>query len=86
LDGSHHEAKGPVGVEVFEELNVVLPTEMHWRDRFDPVPLLRSFMARGPMTVLGTEESGDGRTAWLATGYDEVRQVLVSDKFSSRLL
>lgn len=73
-------------MEVFEELNVVLPTEMHWRDRFDPVPLLRSFMARGPMTALGTEDSGDGRTAWLATGYDEVRQVLVSDKFSSRLL
>lgn len=73
-------------MEVFEELNVVLPTEMHWRDRFDPIPLLRSFMAEGPMTTLGTEDSPGGRTAWLATGFDEVRQVLGSDKFSSRLL
>lgn len=73
-------------MEVFEELNVVLPTEMHWRDRFDPVPLLRAFMAKGPMTTLGTEDFAGGRTAWLATGFDEVRQVLGSDRFSSRLL
>lgn len=73
-------------MEVFEELNVVLPTEMHWRDRFDPVPLLLGFMAKGPMSKLGTEDSPEGRTAWLATGFDEVRQVLGSDKFSSRLL
>jgi oxidation protein CepE len=73
-------------VEVFEELNVVLPTKMHWRDRFDPVPLLRGFMAEGPMTALGVEDGPGGRTAWLATGFDEVRQVLGSDRFSSRLL
>ncbi|MBB5855619.1 oxidation protein CepE [Amycolatopsis umgeniensis] len=73
-------------MEAFEELNVVLPTEMHWRDRFDPVRLLLDFMAKGPMTELGTEEDGEGRTAWLATGFDEVRQVLGSDKFSARLL
>lgn len=73
-------------MEVFEELNVVLPTEIHWRDRFDPVPRLRAFMAEGPMTKLGTEDSPGGRTAWLATGLDEIRQVLGSDKFSSRLL
>lgn len=73
-------------MEAFEELNVVLPTEMHRRDRFDPVRLLLDFMAKGPMTELGTEEDGEGRTAWLATGFDEVRQVLGSDKFSSRLL
>nr|WP_311132423.1 cytochrome P450 [Nonomuraea gerenzanensis] len=71
---------------MFEELNVVLPGELHWRDRFDPVPQLRSFMAEGPMTELGAEEGPGGRTAWLATGFDEVRQVLGSDKFSSRLL
>ncbi|MEV7553681.1 cytochrome P450 [Amycolatopsis sp. NPDC089917] len=59
---------------------------MHRRDRFDPVRLLLDFMAKGPMTELGTEEDGEGRTAWLATGFDEVRQVLGSDKFSSRLL
>ena len=72
-------------MEVFEELNVVLPTQMHWRDGFDPVPLLRAYMAEGPMTKLGAEESGEERIAWLATGYDEVRQVLASDKFSARL-
>jgi oxidation protein CepE len=73
-------------VEEFEELNVVLPTELHWRDRFDPVPKLHALMQAGPMTELGTESSPGGRTAWLATGFDEVRQVLGSDKFSSRLL
>lgn len=73
-------------MEVFEELNVVLPGELHWRDRFDPVPKLQSIMAEARMTELGTEESPGGRTAWLATGFDEVRQVLGSDRFSSRLL
>ncbi|GHF54259.1 cytochrome P450 [Amycolatopsis bartoniae] len=70
----------------FEEINVVLASALHRRDRFDPVPRLRALMAEGPMTELGTEEPPGGRTAWLATGYDEVRQVLGSDKFSSRLL
>jgi oxidation protein CepE len=72
-------------VEAFEEINVVLGSEIHRRDRFDPVPRLRSLMDEGPMTRLGAEESGEGRTAWLATGYNEVRQVLGSDKFSARL-
>nr|ADU56092.1 hypothetical protein CA878-14 [uncultured organism CA878] len=43
-------------------------------------------MDEGPMSKLGTEDSPPGRTAWLATGYDEVRQVLSSDKFSARLI
>lgn len=73
-------------MEVFEELNVVLPGELHWRDGFDPGRRLRAVMAEGPMVKLGTEQSPGGRTAWLATGFDEVRQVLGSDKFSSRLL
>ncbi|MFI6318516.1 cytochrome P450 [Nonomuraea sp. NPDC050556] len=73
-------------MEAFEELNVVLPGELHWRDRFDPVRQLQSLMAEGRMTKLGTEGSPGGRTAWLATGFDEVRQVLGSDRFSSRLL
>ncbi|MFI6924021.1 cytochrome P450 [Nonomuraea spiralis] len=71
---------------MFEEINVVLALEIHQRERFDPVPQLLSLMGEGPMTELGAEESPGGRTAWLATGYDEVRQVLGSDKFSSRLL
>lgn len=71
---------------MFEEINVGLASEIHRRDRFDPVPQLSSLMAEGPLTKLGTEESPGGRTAWLATGYDEVRQVLGSDKFSSKLL
>nr|5HH3_A Chain A, OxyA protein [Actinoplanes teichomyceticus]5HH3_C Chain C, OxyA protein [Actinoplanes teichomyceticus] len=71
---------------MFEEINVVRAAELHRRDRFDPVPQLRSLMAEGPLTTLGTEESPGGRTAWLATGYDEIRQVLSSDDFSARLL
>jgi oxidation protein CepE len=71
---------------MFEEINVVRASRMHRRDRFDPVPELRALMAEGTMTVLGTEEPPGGRTAWLATGFDEIRQVLGSDRFSSRLL
>nr|ACJ60992.1 TEG9 [uncultured soil bacterium] len=71
---------------MFEEINVVRGLEIHRRDRFDPGPELRSLMAEGPMSTLGTEDGPEGRTAWLATGYDEVRQVLSSDKFSARLL
>lgn len=70
---------------MLEEINVVQASKLHWRDRFDPVPELSALMAEGPVTRLGSEDSG-GRTAWLATGFEEVRQVLVSDKFSSRLL
>jgi oxidation protein CepE len=70
----------------FEEINVDLGMEVHRRDRFDPVPRLRALMAEGPVTVLGVEDAPEGRTAWLATGYDEIRQVLGSDKFSSKLL
>nr|AGS49785.1 putative cytochrome P450 hydroxylase [uncultured bacterium esnapd15] len=71
---------------MFEEINVVRAAELHRRDRFDPVPQLRSLMAEGPLTTLGTEEAPGGRTAWLATGFDEIRQVLGSSAFSSRLL
>ncbi|MGW1599715.1 cytochrome P450 [Streptomyces eurythermus] len=70
----------------FEEINDVLGLEIHRRDGFDPGPQLRALMARGPMTVLGVEDAPEGRTAWLATRYDEIRQVLGSDKFSSKLL
>lgn len=71
---------------MFEELNVVQALDLHRRDRFDPVPELGTLMADGPMTALGTEEEPGGRTAWLATGLDEIRQVLGSDKFSARLV
>ncbi|KES08708.1 cytochrome P450 [Streptomyces toyocaensis] len=71
---------------MFEEINVVRASQLHRRDRFDPVPELHSLMKEGGLTVLGTEDSTEGRTAWLATGIDEVRQVLGSDKFSARLL
>jgi oxidation protein CepE len=71
---------------MFEEINVVQALEIHRRDGFSPKPELLALMAEGPMTVLGTEESPGGRTAWLATGYHEVRQVLGSDKFSARLI
>ncbi len=71
---------------MFEEINVVRGLEIHRRDRFDPGSQLRSLMSEGPVTVLGTEDFLEGRTAWLATGYDAVRQVLSSDKFSSRLI
>ncbi|WP_104478731.1 Kineomicin cross-linking monooxygenase [Actinokineospora auranticolor] len=60
--------------------------DLHRRDRFDPVPELRALMAEGPMSVLGVEDAPEGRTAWLATGYDEIRQVLGSDRFSAKLL
>ncbi|MFC4108320.1 cytochrome P450 [Micromonospora zhanjiangensis] len=71
---------------VFEEINVVQALELHRRNRFDPIPELRALMAEGPMTSLGSEDHPGGRTAWLATGLDEVRQVLGSDKFSARLI
>jgi len=71
---------------MFEEINVVRASELHRRDRFDPVSPLRALMAEGPMTTLGAEDLPGGRTAWLATGLDEIRQVLGSDKFSARLL
>ncbi|MER7668254.1 cytochrome P450 [Kitasatospora sp. NPDC096128] len=71
---------------MFEEINVVRASQLHRRNRFDPVPELHCLMGEGDMTVLGTEDSADGRTAWLATGTKEVRQVLGSDKFSARLL
>ncbi|MBE1579768.1 cytochrome P450 [Amycolatopsis roodepoortensis] len=71
---------------MFEELNVVKGLEIHRRNRFDPGAELLSLMAEGPISALGTEEDGERRTAWLATGYDEVRQVLSSDKFSARLI
>jgi oxidation protein CepE len=71
--------------DVFEEVNVVQASKLHWRDRFDPVPQLHALMAEGPVTRLGSEGPG-GRTAWLATGFEEVRRVLGSDKFSSRLI
>ncbi|MFJ2192065.1 cytochrome P450 [Kitasatospora sp. NPDC087861] len=71
---------------MFEEINVVRASQLHRRSRFDPVPELHSLMSDGDLTVLGTEDSAEGRTAWLATGIKEVRQVLGSDKFSARLL
>ncbi|WIM94451.1 cytochrome P450 [Actinoplanes oblitus] len=71
---------------MFEEINVVQALDLHRRDGFDPVPKLSALMAQGPMTALGTEEEPGGRTAWLATGLDEIRQVLGSDKFSARLV
>ncbi|MER7707478.1 cytochrome P450 [Kitasatospora sp. NPDC097605] len=71
---------------MFEEINVVRASKLHRRNRFDPVPELHSLMSEGDLTVLGTEDSAEGRTAWLATGLKEVRQVLGSDKFSARLL
>lgn len=71
---------------VFEELNVVRGLEIHRRDRFDPGAELSSLMGEGPISALGTEDGPEGRTAWLATGFDEIRQVLTSDKFSARLL
>lgn len=71
---------------MFEEINVVRASQLHRRNRFDPVPELHSLMSEGDLTVLGTEDSAEGRTAWLATGIEEVRQVLGSDKFSARLL
>ncbi|MEU5264297.1 cytochrome P450 [Amycolatopsis sp. NPDC021455] len=70
----------------FEEINVGRGSEIHWRDGFDPVPQLHALMEQGPLTVLGVEDAPEGRTAWLATGYDEVRQVLGSDKFSAKLI
>ncbi|MFJ4671482.1 cytochrome P450 [Kitasatospora purpeofusca] len=71
---------------MFEEINVVRASKLHRRNRFDPVPEFHSLMSEGDLTVLGTEDSAEGRTAWLATGLKEVRQVLGSDKFSARLL
>ncbi|MFH8383423.1 cytochrome P450 [Kitasatospora sp. NPDC018058] len=71
---------------MFEEINVVRASQLHRRNRFDPVPELHSLMGEGDLTALGTEDSAEGRTAWLATGIKEVRQVLGSDKFSARLL
>nr|ADU56152.1 hypothetical protein CA915-31 [uncultured organism CA915] len=71
---------------MFEEINVVQALALHRRDRFDPVPELATLMADGPITALGAEETPGGRTAWLATGLDEIRQVLGSDKFSARLI
>ncbi|QUQ69295.1 cytochrome P450 [Kutzneria sp. CA-103260] len=71
---------------MFEEINVVRGLEIHRRDRFDPGAQLRTLMAEGPLSILGIEDSPEGRTAWLATGYDVVRQVLSSDKFSSKLI
>ncbi|MCE7003146.1 cytochrome P450 [Kibdelosporangium philippinense] len=59
---------------------------IHHRDGFDPAPPLRALMAKGGMTVLGVEDAPEARTAWLATGYDEIRQVLGSDKFSAKLI
>jgi len=70
----------------FEEINVELGLAIHRRARFDPVPELSALMAEGPMAVLGVEDAPEGRTAWLAMGYDEIRQVLGSDKFSAKLL
>ncbi|MDR7276970.1 cytochrome P450 [Catenuloplanes atrovinosus] len=71
---------------MFEKINVSRASELHRRDGFDPVPQLRELMAEGPLTVLGAEEQPGGRTAWLATGYDEVRRVLGGAEFSARLL
>ncbi|GLY02205.1 MULTISPECIES: cytochrome P450 [Actinoplanes] len=71
---------------MFEEINVVQALELHRRNRFDPGPELCRLMAQGPMTALGSEEGPGGRTAWLATGFDAVRAVLSSEKFSARLL
>jgi oxidation protein CepE len=71
---------------VFEEINALQGTEIHRRDRFDPGPRLRSLMGEGSMSILEAEHSPEGRTGWLATGYDEIRQVLGSDKFSAKLL
>ncbi|GAB3738578.1 cytochrome P450 [Amycolatopsis oliviviridis] len=71
---------------MFEENNALRGTEIHRRERFDPGPELRALMAEGPMSVMESEDSPEGRTGWLATGYDETRQVLGSDKFSAKLL
>jgi oxidation protein CepE len=79
-------ARGEGTCAVFEEINVVRGLEIHRRDRFDPGAELLALMAEGPVSTLGTEEPPGARTAWLATGYDEVRQVLGSDRFSARLI
>jgi oxidation protein CepE len=71
---------------VFEEINVVRGSEIHRRKGFDPGPQLRSLMSEGPLSILGVEDCPEARTAWLATGYDEIREVLGSDKFSAKLL
>ncbi|RSM50667.1 cytochrome P450 [Amycolatopsis balhimycina DSM 5908] len=71
---------------MFEESNALRGTEIHRRDRFAPGPELRSLMGEGTMSILQPPDSPGGRTGWLATGHDEVRQVLGSDKFSAKLL
>ncbi|RSM88013.1 cytochrome P450 [Kibdelosporangium aridum] len=71
---------------MFAENNAVRGTEIHRREQFDPGPELRSLMAEGPMSILEADDPAEGRTGWLATGYDEIRQVLGSDKFSAKLL
>lgn len=71
---------------MFEEINVIRGTEVHRRTRFDPGSQLRTLMSEGPMSILGVEDCPEPRTAWLVTGYEEIRQVLGSDKFSAKLL
>jgi cytochrome P450 len=49
---------------------------------FQPSPQLRALIDEQPVALA---ELPDGSTAWLVTGYDETRQVLVDQRFSRAL-
>jgi cytochrome P450 len=50
---------------------------------YDPGPELREAMAKCPVTRI---TAPDGSPAWLATGFSEVREVLVDQRYSRALL
>jgi len=55
------------------------------RDRFDPGEDLDLLRTVGPLTRMGADRSRAGRSIWLATGYDVVREVLGDHRrFSTR--
>jgi cytochrome P450 len=49
---------------------------------YDTGPELRAIIEAGPVTHV---ELPDGRTAWLVTGFDEVREVLINPRYSRAL-
>jgi oxidation protein CepE len=56
----------------------------HQRIRLDPVPELGELQKDGPLHEYDTEPGLDGRKQWLATGYDEIREIVAdADRFSS---
>ncbi|MGW3040588.1 cytochrome P450 [Kitasatospora sp. NPDC001159] len=56
----------------------------HQRHRLDPVPEFHDLLDEGSLHEYDTEPGMDGRKQWLATGYDEVRQILADpERFSS---